>query len=101
LVASLEQQASRAEENRTDRLKRYIEDLSGLPEKALILGFLAPLILGLLAISPFLLGGLQGVPGVTIPPVDKMMFAYKGGLLVTIVLLVFMLFGAKAKDPGV
>ena len=100
LVASLEQQASRAEENRTDRLKRYIEDLSGLPEKALILGFLAPLILGLLAISPFLLGGLQGV-GVTIPPVDKMMFAYKGGLLVTIVLLVFMLFGAKAKDPGV
>lgn len=101
LVASLEQQAARAEENRTDRLKRYIEDLAGLPEKALILGFLAPLILGLLAISPFLLGGLQGVPGVTIPPVDKMMFAYKGGLLVTIVLLVFMLLGAKAKDPGV
>ncbi|MBT4058972.1 MAG: type II secretion system F family protein [Euryarchaeota archaeon] len=101
LISSLEQQASRAEENRTDRLKRYIEDLSGLPEKALILGFLAPLICGLAGIAPFLLGGLSGVPGVSVPPVETMMFFYKGGLFATIGLLVMMLLGAKSKDPGV
>ena len=101
ILASLEQQASRAEENRTDRLKRYIEDLSGLPEKALILGFLAPLILGMLAIAPFLLGSLAGVPGVSIPPASTMMFMFQGGLLVTVVLLVMMLIGAKSKEPGV
>ena len=101
LLSSLEQQASRAEENRTDRLKRYIEDLSGLPEKALIVGFLAPLILGLGAITPFLLGGLAGVPGVTIPPASTMMLFYKGGLLATVAILVMMLLGAKSKEPGV
>ena len=100
LMASLEQQASRSEENRTDRLKRYIEDLSGLPEKALILGFLAPLILGLLAIAPFLLGDLGPIGG-DVPEVGTMMLLFNGGLLATIGFLVILLLGAKSKDPGV
>ncbi len=101
LIASLEQQAIRVEEGRTDRLKRYIENLSGLPEKSLILGFMGPLILGLLGISPFLLGGLTGIPGVTIPPIETMMILFKGGMAATFALLIFILLGAAAKDPGV
>ncbi|DAC48320.1 MAG: hypothetical protein CL969_06310 [Euryarchaeota archaeon] len=100
ILSSLEQQASRAEENRTDRLKRYIEDLAGLPEKALILGFLAPLILGLLAIAPFLLGDLGPIGG-DVPEVSTMMLLFNGGLLATIGILVIILLGAKSKDPGV
>jgi hypothetical protein len=100
ILSSLEQQASRAEENRTDRLKRYIEDLAGLPEKALILGFLAPLILGLLAIAPFLLGDLGPIGG-DVPEVSTMMLLFNGGLIATIGILVIILLGAKSKDPGV
>ncbi len=101
LVASLEQQAIRAEENRNDRLKRYVEDLSGLPEKSLILGFLSPLVFGLLAITPFLFAGLSGLPGMSVPSAETTSFLYMGGLVVTMVLLFFMLLGAKAKEPGV
>ncbi|MBS71386.1 MAG: hypothetical protein CMO20_00340 [Thermoplasmata archaeon] len=101
LLSSLVQQATRAEEHRNDRLKRYVEDLSGLPEKSLIIGFLAPLILGLAAIAPFLLGNLDGIPGVTIPPLSTMMLVYKGGLFASVIILLLMLFSAKSKDPGV
>lgn len=101
LAASLEQQANRAEENRNDRLKRYVEDLSGLPEKALILGFLSPLIFGLLAITPYLFAGLSDLPGMSVPSVEVTSFLFRGGLFISIVLLGFMLLGARSKEPGV
>ena len=101
MMGSLEQQASRAEENRNDKLKRYIEELSGLPEKALTIGFLAPLILGLAALAPFLMGGLQGLPGVSIPDQGTMLLLYNGGMLAAVVALALMLLGVKTKDPGV
>ena len=101
IMSSLEQQAARSEENRNDKLNRYIEDLSGLPEKALTIGFLAPLLLGLFAIAPFLMGGLQGLPGVTIPEQSTALFLYNGGMLATVVILGMMLLGVKSKDPGV
>jgi pilus assembly protein TadC len=101
MLGSLEQQATRAEENRNDKLKRYIEELSGLPEKALTIGFLAPLILGLAALAPFLMGGLQGLPGVSIPDQGTMLLLYNGGMLAAVVALALMLLGVKTKDPGV
>jgi pilus assembly protein TadC len=101
MLGSLDQQANRAEENRNDKLKRYIEDLSGLPEKALTVGFLAPLILGLAALAPFLMGGLQGLPGVSIPDQNTMLLLYNGGMLAAVAALGLMLLGVKSKDPGV
>jgi pilus assembly protein TadC len=101
MMGSLEQQATRAEENRNDKLKRYIEELSGLPEKALTIGFLAPLILGLAALAPFLMGGLAGLPGVSIPDQGTMLLLYNGGMLAAVVALALMLLGVKTKDPGV
>ncbi len=99
MLGSLEQQATRAEENRNDKLKRYIEQLSGLPEMALTIGFLAPLILGLAALAPFLMGGLGDIA--SIPDQGTMLLLYNGGMLAAVVALALMLVGVKTKDPGV
>ena len=101
LLSSLEQQAEREEESRSDKLKRYIESLQGLPETALSIGFLIPLILGIGAMAPFLMGDLQGVPGVTIPPADTMLNMFRGGMVLAITVLGMLVWGAHNKDPGV
>tara|TARA_B100001013_G_scaffold342519_1_gene268598 strand:+ start:351 stop:929 length:579 start_codon:yes stop_codon:yes gene_type:complete len=101
LLASLEQQADREEEARTDKLKQYVESLQGLPETALSVGFLVPLILGIGAMAPFLMGDLQGVPGVSIPPPDTMLRAFQAGMALAIAVMGMMIWGAKNKDPGV
>jgi hypothetical protein len=101
LLSSLEQQAEREEESRSDKLKRYIESLQGLPETALSIGFLIPLILGIGAMAPFLMGDLQGVPGVTIPPADTMLNVFRGGMVLAITVLGMLVWGAHNKDPGV
>ena len=100
LLSSLEQQAEREEESRSDKLKRYIESLQGLPETALSIGFLIPLILGIGAMAPFLMGDLQGVPGVSIPPADTMLNMFRGGMVPAITVLGMLVWGAHNKDPG-
>jgi len=101
LLSSLEQQAEREEESRSDKLKRYIESLQGLPETALSIGFLIPLILGIGAMAPFLMGDLAGVPGVSIPPADTMLNIFRGGMVLAITVLGMLVWGAHNKDPGV
>ena len=101
LLSSLEQQAEREEESRTDKLKRYIESLQGLPETALSIGFLIPLILGIGAMAPFLMGDLQGVPGVSIPPADTMLNVFRGGMVLSLAVMGMMVWSARNKDPGV
>ena len=101
LLASLEQQADREEEARSDKLKRYVESLQGLPETALSVGFLVPLILGIGAMAPFLLGDLTGVPGVTIPPAETMLRLFQAGMVLAMAVLGMMVWGAKNKEPGV
>ncbi len=101
LLSSLEQQAEREEESRSDKLKRYTESLQGLPETALSIGFLIPLILGIGAMAPFLMGDLQGLPGVTIPPADTMLNVFRGGMVLAITVLGMLVWGAHNKDPGV
>ncbi len=101
LLSSLEQQAEREEESRSDKLKRYIESLQGLPETALSIGFLIPLILGIGAMAPFLMGDLQGVPGVSIPPADTMLNVFRGGMVLSLAVMGMMVWSARNKDPGV
>jgi len=101
LLASLDQQAEREEEARSDKLKQYVESLQGLPETALSVGFLVPLILGIGAMAPFLMGDLQGVPGVSIPPADTMLNVFRGGMVLSLAVMGMMVWSARNKDPGV
>ncbi|PXF20770.1 MAG: hypothetical protein CXX71_05165 [Methanobacteriota archaeon] len=101
LLASLDQQAEREEEARSDKLKQYVEGLQGLPETALSVGFLVPLILGIGAMAPFLMGDLQGVPGVSIPPADTMLNVFRGGMVLSLAVMGMMVWSARNKDPGV
>ena len=101
LLASLDQQADREEEARSDILKQYVESLQGLPETALSIGFLVPLILGIGAMAPFLMGDLAGVPGVSIPPADTMLNVFRGGMVLSLAIMGMMVWSARNKDPGV
>jgi len=47
------------------------------------------------------MGGLQGLPGVSIPDQGTMLLLYNGGMLAAVVALALMLLGVKTKDPGV
>tara|TARA_A100001037_G_C14992827_1_gene563413 strand:+ start:60 stop:632 length:573 start_codon:yes stop_codon:yes gene_type:complete len=99
LSASLAQQAERAEELRTEKLERYVEKVSGIPEKALILSFFVPFCCGLLALIPYIVQ--EGLPGVAVPDPSVTWMTYYFGMIFTIVTLFFILHRARASDPGV
>ncbi len=66
LISDLRRQADREEEERTDRIMKYIEALEGMPTALLTVGMLGPIVLPLMAVAPYLFAGASGlidVPG--------------------------------------
>jgi hypothetical protein len=51
--------------------------------------------------APFLMGDLQGVPGVSIPPADTMLNVFRGGMVLSLAVMGMMVWSARNKDPGV
>ncbi|MEC8141876.1 MAG: type II secretion system F family protein, partial [Candidatus Thermoplasmatota archaeon] len=56
IIETLKKQGSRMEEERTEDVKKYIEDLSGVPESLLSIGMIGPIILAVLGLFPQLVG---------------------------------------------
>ena len=52
IIETLKKQGSRMEEERTEDVKKYIEDLSGVPESLLSIGMIGPIILAVLGLFP-------------------------------------------------
>lgn len=101
LVRSLQQQADREEEERNEKLKEYIETVSGLPTMMLTLGILSPITFGIPAMLPIiapdiLTSGLAGMDSVV-----QVATCFGPALFVTTVLLGFLGYRAHSKDPGV
>jgi hypothetical protein len=87
------------EEDRNEDVKKYIEDLSGVPETLLSIGMIGPIILAIVGLVPQLLGdGAEAIMGT----IDQGLInsVVNGGLIFT--LIGMMLIGLKAhtKDPG-
>lgn len=99
LLETLRKQGKRMEEDRNEDVKKYIEDLSGVPETLLSIGMIGPIILAIVGLIPQLLGdGAEAIMGT----IDQGLInsIVNGGLIFT--LIGMMLIGLKAhtKDPG-
>ena len=99
LIETLRKQGKRMEEDRNEDVKKYIEDLSGVPETLLSIGMIGPIILAIVGLVPQLLGdGAEAIMGT----IDQGLInsIVNGGLIFT--LIGMMLIGLKAhtKDPG-
>ena len=58
IIETLKKQGSRMEEERTEDVSKYIEDLSGVPESLLSIGMIGPIILAVLGLFPQLVGDM-------------------------------------------
>ncbi len=102
LIEALRRQADREEEERNQRLEKYIETLSGMPETLLTLGMLAPIILPLLGVLPYLFDpNAMAAIGVSVPGASTMNMISAGGLFFSLLLMAVVGLKAHTQDPGV
>ena len=99
LIETLRKQGKRMEEDRNESVKKYIEDLGGVPETLLSIGMIGPIILAIVGLVPQILGdGAEAIIGT----IDQGMInsIVNGGLLFTIIGMIFIGLKAHTKDPG-
>ncbi|MDP6907136.1 MAG: type II secretion system F family protein [Candidatus Thalassarchaeaceae archaeon] len=101
LVRALQQQADREEEERNEKLKGYIETVSGLPTMLLTLGILSPIIFGIPAMLPIIApdilnSGLAGMGSIA-----QAAACFGPALFFTTILIGLVGYRAHSKDPGV
>ena len=99
LVETLKKQGARMEEERTEEVEKYIEELGGVPETLLSIGMIGPIILAIVGLVPQLMSGDLGAfmslpePAVTNSVVNM-------GLFMTLVGMALIGLKAHTKDPG-
>ena len=99
LIETLRKQGKRMEEDRNESVKKYIEDLGGVPETLLSIGMIGPIILAIVGLVPQILGdGAEAIIGT----IDQGMInsIVNGGLILTIIGMIFIGLKAHTKDPG-
>ncbi|MEC7096836.1 MAG: type II secretion system F family protein [Candidatus Thermoplasmatota archaeon] len=99
LIETLRKQGKRMEEDRNETVKKYIEDLGGVPETLLSIGMIGPIILAIIGLVPQILGdGAEAIVG----SIDQGMInsIVNGGLLFTILGMILIGLKAHTKDPG-
>ena len=99
LVETLRKQGKRMEEDRNETVKKYIEDLSGVPETLLSIGMIGPIIIAIGGLLPVIMGnGAEAIVG----SIDQGLVNsfVNGGLLFTILGMILIGLKAHTKDPG-
>ena len=99
VLKTLQMQAEAEEEERNEKMKKYIEDLGGLPESLLSIGMISPILLGLVGLGSQLMGDAGAIMG-SMPSNSAMMNMVRIGLGLTLVGMAFIGMKAHTKDPG-
>ena len=100
IIETLKKQGTRMEEERTEDVKKYIEDLSGVPESLLSIGMIGPIILSVLGLFPQLMGG-EGMGDIMpIPEQSTINIILNIGLFMTLLVMVMIGVKTHTKDPG-
>ena len=99
VVDTLRKQGSRMEEERAEEVKKYIEELGGVPETLLSIGMIGPIILSIAGLIPQLLTG-DIAAFMSIPDPALISGVVNGGLIVTLVGMMLIGLKAHTKDPG-
>ena len=99
VVETLRKQGSRMEEERAEEVKKYIEELGGVPETLLSIGMIGPIILSIAGLIPQLLTG-DIAAFMSIPDPALVSGVVNGGLVMTLVGMMLIGLKAHTKDPG-
>ena len=99
LIETLRKQGKRMEDDRNEDVKKYIEDLGGVPETLLSIGMIGPIILAIVGLIPQLMSGDLGA-FMQLPPSSTINSVVNVGLMMTLVGMIFIGLKAHTKDPG-
>ena len=99
LVETLKKQGTRMEEERTDEVEKYIEELGGVPETLLSIGMIGPIILAIVGLVPQLMSGDLGA-FMSLPDPVVINSVVNMGLIITLVGMALIGLKAHTKDPG-
>jgi len=99
LVETLKKQGARMEEERTEEVEKYIEELGGVPETLLSIGMIGPIILAIVGLVPQLMSGDLGA-FMSLPPASTINVVVNIGLIMTLVGISLIGLKAHTKDPG-
>ena len=99
VVETLRKQGSRMEEERAEEVKKYIEELGGVPETLLSIGMIGPIILSIAGLIPQLLTG-DIAAFMSIPDPALISGVVNGGLVLTLAGMILIGLKAHTKDPG-
>tara|TARA_B100001559_G_scaffold184269_1_gene154229 strand:+ start:361 stop:942 length:582 start_codon:yes stop_codon:yes gene_type:complete len=99
LIETLRKQGKRMEEDRNEDVKKYIEDLSGVPETLLSIGMIGPIILAIVGLIPQLMSGDLGA-FMKLPPASTIQSVVNVGLVATLFGMIMIGLKAHTKDPG-
>tara|TARA_B100000575_G_C23127896_1_gene653748 strand:+ start:528 stop:1136 length:609 start_codon:yes stop_codon:yes gene_type:complete len=100
IIDTLKKQGSRMEEERTEDVKKYIEDLSGVPESLLSIGMIGPIILSVFGLFPQLMGGDGMGDIMSIPEQSTINVVLNIGLFLTLFAMIMIGLKTHTKDPG-
>ena len=67
VLKTLSMQAAAEEEERNEKMQKYIEDLGGLPESLLSIGMISPILLGLIGLYFEAVAGIDGIAYIIAP----------------------------------
>jgi len=99
LVETLKKQGTRMEEERTDEVEKYIEELGGVPETLLSIGMIGPIILAIVGLVPQLMSGDLGA-FMSLPDPAVINTVVNMGLVMTLIGMALIGLKAHTKDPG-
>ncbi|MBQ69891.1 MAG: hypothetical protein CMA65_00160 [Euryarchaeota archaeon] len=99
LVDTLKKQGTRMEEERTEEVEKYIEELGGVPETLLSIGMIGPIILAIVGLVPQLMSGDLGA-FMSLPDASVINAVVNIGLFMTLVGMSLIGLKAHTKDPG-
>ena len=99
LVETLKKQGARMEEERTEEVEKYIEELGGVPETLLSIGMIGPIILAIVGLVPQLMSGDLGA-FMSLPEPAVINSVVNMGLIMTLVGMALIGLKAHTKDPG-
>ncbi len=99
LVETLKKQGTRMEEDRSEEVEKYIEELGGVPETLLSIGMIGPIILAIVGLVPQLMSGDLGA-FMSLPEPAVINSVVNIGLVVTLMGMALIGLKAHTKDPG-
>ncbi len=99
IIETIRKQGTRMENERSESVTKYIEELGSVPETLLSIGMIGPIILAIAGLIPQLMSGDMGA-FMKLPPTATINIVVNAGLALTLFGMFMIGLKAHTKDPG-